>query len=203
MEEEHMPIVYKSFAPHITLKFTPWRKGPVLTFNYEHSFKGIFGSNLQYERIETDASYKFKLDRMRLFNLKAGFGLYTNRKTAFFLDYTNFHDQNLPEGWDDDWTGQFQLINSRWYNTSKYYVRGHVSYESPLLVCSFLPIIGRYVETERLYLSMLSIQNTRAYSEIGYGVSTRFVSIGAFASFLNTKIQDVGFKFTFELFRDW
>ena len=203
MEEEHMPIVYKSFAPHITLKFTPWRKGPVLTFNYEHSFKGIFGSNLQYERIETDASYKFKLDRMRLFNLKAGFGLYTNRKTAFFLDYTNFHDQNLPEGWDDDWTGQFQLINSRWYNTSKYYVRGHVSYESPLLVCSFLPIIGRYVETERLYLSMLSIQNTRAYSEIGYGVSTRFVSIGAFASFLKTKIQDVGFKFTFELFRDW
>lgn len=203
MEEEHMPIVYKSFAPHITLKFTPWRKGPVLTFNYEHSFKGIFGSNLQYERIETDASYKFKLDRMRLFNLKAGFGMYTNRKTAFFLDYTNFHDQNLPEGWDDDWTGQFQLINSRWYNTSKYYVRGHVSYESPLLVCSFLPIIGRYVETERLYLSMLSIQNTRAYSEIGYGVSTRFVSIGAFASFLNTKIQDVGFKFTFELFRDW
>lgn len=203
MEEENMPTVYKSFAPYITLKFTPWRKGPVLTFNYEHSFKGIFGSNLQYERIEADASYKFKLDRMRLFNLKAGFGMYTNRKTAFFLDYTNFHDQNLPEGWDDDWTGEFQLINSRWYNTSKYYVRGHVSYESPLLVCSFLPIIGRYVETERLYLSMLSIQNTRAYSELGYAVSTRFVSIGAFASFLNTKIQDVGFKFTFELFRDW
>ena len=203
MEEENMPTVYKSFAPYLTLQFTPWRKGPVLTFNYEHSYKGIFGSNLQYERIETDASYKFKLDRMRLLNLRAGFGLYTNRKTAFFLDYTNFHDQNLPEGWDDDWTGQFQLIDSRWYNISKYYVRGHVSYESPLLVCSFFPIIGRYVETERLYLSVLSIQHTRPYSELGYAVSTRFVSIGAFASFLRAKIQEVGFKFTFELFRDW
>lgn len=203
MEKEHMPTVYRSFAPAITLHLTPWRKGPVLTFNYERSLNNVFGSNLQYERIEMDASYKFKLDRMHLVNLKAGSGLYTNRKTNYFLDYTNFHDQNLPEGWDDDWTGHFQLIDSRWYNTSKYYVRGHASYESPLLVCSFLPIIGRYIETERFYLSMLSIQHTRAYSEIGYGASTRLVSIGAFASFLNTKIQDIGFKFTFELFRKW
>ncbi|MBR4921187.1 MAG: hypothetical protein IKZ62_07725 [Prevotella sp.] len=203
MQEEDMPTVYRSFAPLLTLHISPWRKGPYFTFNYERAIKGIFSSNLGYERIEMDVSHKFKLSRMRLVNLRGGCGFYTDKKTSYFLDYTNFHDENLPEGWDDDWTGQFQLLDSRWYNTSNYYLRAHASYESPLLLLSFLPFVGRYVETERIYLSTLSIQNTRAYSEIGYGISTRFLSIGAFASFLNTQFQDFGFKFTFELFRKW
>jgi hypothetical protein len=189
MEKEHMPTVYRSFAPAITLHLTPWRKGPVLTFNYERSLNNVFGSNLQYERIEMDASYKFKLDRMHLVNLKAGSGLYTNRKTNYFLDYTNFHDQNLPEGWDDDWTGHFQLIDSRWYNTSKYYVRGHASYESPLLVCSFLPIIGRYIETERFYVNKDNerVQETSRFICEGFGVFTE-------EKFMRNMIQDRGIR---------
>ena len=203
MQQENMPIVYRSFAPLLTLHISPWRKGPYFTFNYERAIKGIFRSNLDYERIEMDISHKFKLSRMRLINLRGGCGFYTNQNTSYFLDYTNFHDENLPDGWDDDWTGQFQLLDSRWYNTSKYYLRAHASFESPMLMMSFLPLLGRYIETERIYLSMLSIQNTRAYSEVGYAISTRFISIGAFASFLNTQFQDIGFKFTFELFRKW
>ncbi len=97
----------------------------------------------------------------------------------------------------------FQLLNSEWYNTSRYYLRGHASYESPLLVCSFLPLVGKYIERETIYFSLLSIQHTRPYAEIGYGVTTRFVSIGAFASFLNAKPKEFGLKFTFELFRKW
>ena len=41
------------------------------------------------------------------------------------------------------------------------------------------------------------------YTEIGYGFTTRFVSIGLFASFLKTQYQEIGCKFTFELFRKW
>ena len=65
------------------------------------------------------------------------------------------------------------------------------------------PAIGRYVERERTYLSTLSIDHTRQYSEIGYGFSCRFFSMGIFASFLNSDYQDMGCKFTFELFRRW
>ena len=171
--------------------------------NYERSIDGILDSNLEYERIEMDVSHKFRLNAMRVFCLTGGFGLYTNSKTTYFLDYANFRDQNLPGGWEDDWTGNFQLIDPQWYNMSKYYLRVNSSYESPLLFFSFLPWIGKQVEKERIYLSTLSIEHTRAYSEIGYGISTRFVSIGAFASFLNIKFQNFGFKFTFELFRKW
>ncbi len=203
MREYNQPTVYRSFAPTLTLHLSPWRRGPYLTINYERSIKGVLASTLEYERYEFDASHKFKLDGLRLINLKTGLGLYTNKKTTYFLDYANFHDENLPGGWEDEWTGNFQLVNSEWYNTSKYYFRAHTSYESPLLVFSFLPLIGKYIERENIYLSYLSIQHTRPYIEVGYAVTTRFVSIGAFSSFLNAKQKDFGLKFTFELFRKW
>jgi hypothetical protein len=95
------------------------------------------------------------------------------------------------------------LLNSQWYNQSNYYARLHASYESPLLFLSFVPIIGKQIEVERFYLNLLSIQHTRMYSELGYGFSTRFFSLGAFGNFLNTKFQKFEIKFTFELFRKW
>lgn len=203
MEEAGMPTTYRSFAPLVTLHISPWYHGPNLTLSYERSFKDILKSNLGYERIEVDVNHLFKMPCMRYINLRGGMGLYTNKNTTYFLDYANFRINHLPEGWDDEWTGQFQLLDSRWYNTSRYYLRAHASYESPLLLCSFLPWIGRYIESERLYLNALSIQHTHAYSEIGYALTTRFISIGVFSSFLNTKIQRIGCKFTFELFRKW
>ena len=203
MRDFDMPTSYRSFAPTLTLHISPWRRGPYLTVNYERSIKGILRSNLEYERYEFDANHKFKLDRLRQINVKGGFGIYTNKETSYFLDYANFRDQNLPGGWEDEWTGNFQLLNSEWYNTSRYYLRGNASYESPLLVCSFLPLVGKYIERETIYFSLLSIQHTRPYAEIGYGVTTRFISIGAFASFLNVKPKEFGLKFTFELFRKW
>ena len=203
MQEFDQPTVYRSFAPNLTLHLSPWKRGPYLTLNYERSFKNILKSTSEYERIEFDVSHKFHLLGLRTVNLKGGLGLYTNSKTTYFLDYANFRDENLPGGWEDEWTGNFQLLKSEWYNMSNYYLRLNTSYESPLFAFSFLPWIGKHIEKERFYFSMLSIQHTHAYSEIGYSLSTRFLSVGAFASFLNTRHRDFGFKFTFELFRKW
>ncbi len=196
--------VYRSFAPFTTVKLMPWRsRGPILTANYERSIKNILRSNLQYERWEFDASYKYNVKSMQILNLRAGAGFYTHRSSSYFVDFNNFCDNNLPTGWDDDWSGQFQLIDSRWYNDSNYYIRGHVSYESPLLALSWLPWVGKFLETERLYLSALNIEHTRAYSELGYGFKCRYFSTAVFASFLNTNYHSIGVKFELELFRRW
>ncbi len=198
-----LPMEYRSFAPTLTLRITPWKRGPLFTINWEQSIKGILGSNLAYGRYEFDASHKFRLPSLRLINVRGGFGFYSHHDTSFFLDYTNFRDRYIPGGPEDDWTCNFQLLNSQWYNQSNYYARLHASYESPLLFLSFVPIIGKQIEVERFYLNLLSIQHTRMYSELGYGFSTRFFSLGAFGNFLNTKFQKFEIKFTFELFRKW
>ena len=197
------PQTYNSFAPMVTLRLTPWKAGPTLTVDYERGIKGVLNSDSDYERWEFDSSWKYTLPAMRKLNTRVGVGFYTRRKTNYFVDYIHFRENRLPGGWDDDWSGEFQLLNSSWYNASRYYVRANVSYESPLVLGTWLPIMGHIIEKERFYLSALGIDHTRPYSEIGYGFSTRFVSIGLFASFLNASFQRFGCKFTFELFRRW
>ena len=197
------PTSYRSFAPSLSLKLTPWKEGPVLTLDYERAIKGIFNSDIGYERIEMDASYKYIPHPLRKINIRAGSGFYTHKKNDYFVDFTNFRDENLPGGWDDDWTGNFQLLESDWYNSSKYYARLNISYESPLMCVTWFPLLGRYIEKERIYISALSIQHTRPYFELGYGFTNRFFSMGLFTSFLRTHFQEFECKFTFELFRRW
>ena len=205
MRQMGMPTEYRSLAPALSVKTRPWHKGPLFTIDYERGLPGQQGGEkfTTYERWEFDASLKHRLHRLQTVNMRFGAGFYTDRDNNFFMDYTNFRDENLPEGWDDDWSGNFQLLRSHQYNVSDYYVRGNISFESPLLAASFVPYLGRYVERERVYLSSLSIAHSRLYSEIGYGFTCRYFSVGFFASFLSTKFQETGAKFTFELFRRW
>lgn len=193
---------YYSLAPSLSVKWMPWEKAPMFTVNYERGLK-INRKYICYERWEADASYKKHLCRTQLINARFGGGLYTAKDNNFFMSFANFRDNNLPGGWDDDFAGNFQLLNSRLYNESKYYIRGNLSFETPLLAGYLVPIVGRYVERERVYVSSLGIGNTRLYSELGYGFTCRFFSMGIFTSFLNYDYQDMGCKFTFELFNRW
>ena len=199
-----MPTRYRSFGPALKFKFRPWlERGPVITVDYERSFKNVLRSNIQYERWELDGQWKMKIAGLRLLNLRTGYGFYTNKSDNFFLDYANFCENNLPEGWDDRWTGNFQLLDSKMYNESNFYYRNNVSYETPMLFATWLPYIGKYIEKERLYFSNVIVQDTRPYFEIGYGLTNRYVSLGFFASFYNTKFQRGGITFDFELFKRW
>jgi len=197
------PFVYRSFAPQLTVSFHPYPSGPVFTANYERSLKGVLKSNIEYERWELDTSFKKKLKGLRGYNIRVGGGFYTNKSSNYFVDFSNFQENYLPNGWDDDWTGNFQLLNSQWYNASKYYIRANTSYESPLLLVTRLPLIGKYIETERIYVSALQIEHIKPYFEIGYGITNRYFSIGLFCSIINGSFNEFGSKFTFELFRKW
>ena len=108
----------------------------------------------------------------------------------------------IPGGWNDDWSGGFELLRSDNYNASNYYIRANFTYESPLLLLSWLPLVGHYMETERIYFSALDVRNAHPYLELGYGFTSRVVSVGFFVS--NGKNnRSVGCKFGFELFRHW
>ena len=204
MTKYDKPTQYRSFAPAIELKFRPWfDRGPVITVDYERSIKNVLQSNLQYERWEFDAQWKKKIVGLRYLNMRMGYGFYTDRSDNYFMDYTNFCDNNLPEGWEDHWSGNFQLLDGKVYNESNFYFRQNISYESPLLFATWLPYVGKYIEKERLYFSSVIVQHTRPYFELGYGLTNRYVSIGLFASFYNTKFQKAGITFDFELFKRW
>jgi len=199
------PVVFRSFAPSFELSIRPWGwKGPIFTIDYERSLSHAFKSNTSYERWEIDGQYLHRLPRLRALSMRLGTGFYTQKgRSSYFLDYSNFRENTIPGGWNDGWSGEFELLNASWYNASNYYVRGNFTYETPLLAVSWLPLVGHYIEMERIYVSALSVKSLHPYLECGYGFTTRLFSIGAFVSNRNWKFDGFGLKFGFELFRHW
>ena len=199
-----VPDQYRSFAPFIGIKLQPWlNKGPLFSIDWERSIKGVNRSNLDYDRWEFDAQWKYQIPGLRLLNMRVGYGIYTRKADEYFLDFANFSDENLPSGWNDDWSGNFQLLGGDEYNSSNYYLRYNLSYESPLLLGTWIPYLGKYIEKERFYVSGVLLERSRPYYEIGYGFTNRYISVGAFASFRNTHFDNFGMKFDFELFKRW
>lgn len=205
---------YNSFAPRVRLTWTPgqyyYMNGkrkvnlrsdyPTFSAEWERGISGIINSTNQYERIELDGQYRRPLGLLRSLYLRMGWGMFTNQKELYFVDFSNFTRSNLPVGWNDEIGGVFQLLDSRWYNSSRSYVRAHATYEAPFLLLRHLSKYTQYVLNERLYLNLLFVPHLNPYIETGYGIGTHVFDFGVFAGFTNGKFREVGCKFTFELF---
>ena len=203
--EAGKPATYYSLAPMVETQIRPWGwKGPIITVNYEQGISGIGQANMNYGRLEADVIWLRKFHRLRSLSMRFGTGMYTNKdKDCYFLDYENFREDNRPGGWNDDWTGEFQLLNRTYYNSSDYYVRANATYESPLMLMSRLPVVGKIMEMERIYVSSLLAHGLHPYTEWGYGFTNRLFSFGLFIATKNAKYDGIGFRAGFELFSDW
>lgn len=205
---------YISFAPRIRVEWTPglyyYMNGkrkinlrsvyPTFSVDYERGLKGVFNSTGQYERVEFDYQHRIRMGLMRTIFYRFGFGMFTNQDELYFVDFANFSRHNLPVGWNDEIGGVFQVLDGRWYNSSRRYVRGHFTYEAPFLLLRHLMKHTRYVQNERIYVSALCMPHLQPYMEVGYGIGTHIFDFGVFVSSENWKFGGVGCKFTFELF---
>jgi len=205
---------YISFAPRVRLSWTPgqyyYMNGarkinlhsdyPTFSVDWERGISGVFKSTGNYERIEFDMQHKLSLGLMRSLFYRVGCGAYTNQKELYFIDFRNFSKSNLPLGWNDDIGGVFQNLDRRWYNSSRKYVRGNITYEAPFLLLPHVFKNTRFVLNERLYFGALAMPHLMPYLEAGYGIGTHIFDVGIFVSSINAKFHEVGFKITFELF---
>lgn len=205
---------YNSFAPRIRLSWTPGQyyymngdrkinlhsKYPSISVDWERGVSGVLHSSGSYERVEVDLQHQVSLGLMRDVYWRLGWGQFTNQKELYFVDFANLTRSNLPMGWNDEIGGVFQLLDGRWYNSSRKYLRGHLTYEAPFLLLRHLMKYTQYVLNERLYFNALVVPHLKPYLEVGYGIGTHIFDFGLFASFANWKYNEIGCKFTFELF---
>ena len=205
---------YNSFAPRIRIEWTPgmyyYMNGrrkmnvgssmPTFMLDYERGIKGVFKSTGAHERWEFDIQQNLKLSGIRSIGYRIGGGVFTKQEDMYFVDFANFARRNLPEGWNDDIGGTFQLLDGRWYNSSRQYWRGNFTYESPFILLKPLNRWLGLVQQERLYGGILFMPHLNPYIELGYGIGTHIFDVGAFVSTINGQFDTFGFKFTFELF---
>ncbi len=206
--------IYVSLAPRIHIAFTPgqyyyiqnWNKVnvrskfPTFSVDWEKGLKGMFGSSLNYERIEFELFHKVRVKSLRSFTYRAGYGQFLKQTDIFFVDYRNLTRYSLPYGWEDEIGGLFQLLDRHWYNSSTYYIRGNLIYESPMMMLTRVSGLTRFIQQERLYFNILQMKQLRPYWEIGYGFGTHVFDFGFFVNNINGKFNTLGCKFTFELF---
>lgn len=207
---------YNSFAPRLRIEWTPglyyYMNGnrkmnigssmPTFIVDYEKGIKGVLGSTDAHERFEFDVQQIIKLSRIRSLAYRVGGGVFTRMDNMYFVDFVNFSRSNIPEDWNDEIGGTFQLLDRRWYNSSRRYWRGNLTYESPFILLRPLNRLLGKIQHERLYGGILFMPHLNPYIEIGYGIGTHIFDVGAFVSSINGEFDTVGFKFTFELFND-
>lgn len=211
-----MKRYYKSIAPFINLEYTPalyYRRAanrriplhtywPTFRMSYEKGVRWWTCDN-KYERWECDASYRINLRALSSIYLRAGGGLFTDRKEMYFVDYENFSFQNMPTGWEDDMFGVFQLLDRRWYNESNYYTLLCAAYESPHLLITRAPLVSKVIKKERLYINSVSLHALNAYIEGGYGISTNFFDGAVFIGGGNASGIEFGAKISLRFFDRW
>lgn len=206
---------YNSFAPRIRLEWTPYMnyyingnrkvnigsKYPTFTIDYERGFK-VFKHSGEHERIEMSAEQVLRFRKIHALAYHVGCGFFTKQKGTYFVDYVNFNYRNLPEGWNEDIGGTFEMLDSRWYNSSSHYVSGNLTFESPFIFLYPMGNLLSFIQKERIYGGLVFLPHLNPYFELGYGIGTHIFDAGVFIGNERGKFTSVGFKFTFELFND-
>ncbi len=207
-------ISFNNWAPRLRLEWTPgqyyFMRGrrkvnyksyyPTFSVDWERGIKGFLKSSSEYERWEVDMHQTLEFGLMRTLFYRIGTGLYTNNHSLYFIDFLNFTRNNLPEQWNNESSTSFQLLNADYYNDSNKYFQIHATYQSPFILFPRLLKIMRNVLQEKLYFNFLITPKLKPYYEVGYGISTHYFSLRAFAAFKKSKFMEQGVKFTFELF---
>ena len=211
---QRVRLRYNSFAPRLRIEWTPcmyhyYTNGnrkvnigsryPTFLIDYERGIKVLNNSGV-YERFEFSAEQKIRIRGMHTIAYHVGGGFFTNQDDMYFVDYVNFANRNLPQGWNDDIGGTFQMLDSRWYNASRHYIRGNMTYETPFLLLYPVGSLLSFIQKERLYGGILFMPHLNPYIELGYGIGTHIFDFGIFIGNEQGKFTSVGCKFTFELF---
>jgi hypothetical protein len=174
---------------------------PTVSVEFAKAISGVSGNGGGYERIEADVQQSLSLGLLQKLNYHLSAGLYISKQSSYFTDFRYFTRSNFPGTWDDQIGGVFNLLEREWFYASDQYIQAHLMYQSPFIVLQFFEKeIGKYVLSERLYLSRLWTPALPSYTEMGYGVGNHIFNIAVFLGFNGFKYQSIGLKFAFELF---
>lgn len=210
---ERVRLNYNSFAPRVRIEWTPgmyyYMNGnrkinigsrfPTFLLDYEQGIRVLHNSGT-YQRCELSVEQKIRVHDLNTIAYHVGGGFFTDQEDMYFVDYVNFADRNLPQGWNDDIGGTFQMLDSRWYNSATHYIRGNMTYETPFLLLYPVSKMLSFVQKERIYAGILFMPHLNPYVELGYGIGTHLFDFGVFIGNEQGKFSSVGCKFTFELF---
>lgn len=170
-------------------------KYPTFNLTYTQGIDGMLGSNSSFQLISGGIKHNVKLNPFSTFNYVIEAGKYFNVNNIHFSDFKHFNTQPLPVN-TSGLQSSFQLLDYYKYNTSNFYLEGHLQYQSQLLILKYLPMLSKTMWSENLYFNYLNTPSLKHYTEMGYSIGNVLfmADLGVFTSFISGKYHSVGFK---------
>jgi hypothetical protein len=192
MRMEYRPVVtYHKFNG---VKYPSLDLFPLIALEYNGGIKSVFGSDVDYHRIEASIQHQLEGYR-RTLNLKVFAGSSFVDNQLSFIDYKHFNGSRIAVDIADPMNA-YRLLDYYKYSTKAPYfgIYSNLLMKKFLLSQWFwLNIMG---VRESISFNYLKTQNSPYYYEVGYGLENifRFIKLEAFAAFEKNKYKEFGIK---------
>lgn len=206
---------YGDFSPYIRLEWTPRQyyvmegrrkiyissPSPTISFEAAQAIPDLLGAESDYSRLEFDIHQDIRIRPSRLLAYHIGTGAFFRQRGEYFINYRYFaRHMFTTQAVEDRLGGAFQLLDDYWYSSSPKYVQSHIMFATPFGIIHSMPRLSQYVIQERFYLGNLwSEGKNRIYTEMGYGISNHYFSMGFFMGFNRFQFYSAGIKFSLEI----
>lgn len=173
---------------------------PVFNIEYQEGFSSWQTNNSKYRRLRGGVSHNIQLNYFNWLDYKVESGVFLNGGSDMhFTDYQHFGSSdmllNLNSLFDS-----FLLLDNYEIQTNKYWINLFLNYSGKYVLLKRMPFLQGKPFTENMHLKTLFTPDIKSYIETGYSLSfNRYFGIGAFTSFHNAKLKNVGIRFSFNL----
>lgn len=199
----------KAFTTSIEFFAKPWLKyrkfngrkipisgsSPDLRFGYYSGWKGIFGSDSEFQRLEASLKSSIRMGAKATLDFEIEGGTFLSENNIQFVDNKHFQGL-LTEFAPLSLTGNYRLLDYYEYSTSNSYLSALTYLRFRKLFVTQIPAVRLLGVKENFFVNYLKTDYSPNYTEVGYTVDNIFslFRLELVQSFEDLKPKSFGFR---------
>ncbi len=175
-------------------------KFPAIAVDLTKSLPGIWGSDLDYTKINIKLSQQVHIWHWLEVKYIFEAGRFLQTRTLKFPDYFSF-DGNTAWFMNDDSRNRFFNLPFYMYSTNKQFVLGKMELQFKRLALLRLPYLNKTNFKESIKINFLGTPEYHKYTELAYGMVNIFKLFDCYlyTNYYNSNYQDWGFRLNLTL----
>jgi hypothetical protein len=172
---------------------------PTLWLGYNKGIKNLFGSEADYDYLETGIKQWIKTAEASSFAYEFKGGWFAKNNQVYFSDFYHNNTQSIHFLLEEH-RHAFFLPDYYFMSTSDKFFEAHISYKSPFIALKYLPILEKTMWRELVWTSYYSKPGFTNYFEAGYSLIEILFNfnVGVFAGWENWQFNKVGVNLAIE-----
>lgn len=168
---------------------------PSFSIEYQRGLKNVFGSDVDYNRLELRARHTVRTGARGTLALSATGGFFPNSAKMYFMDYRHFPG-NLTPFTTSDPVASFRLLDYYLYSTADKYFWGSAHYQFRKFLATQWVMVRMTGVRENIFVNYLATPYSKNYTEVGYTIDglLRFFRLEFAASFQDGRYVGNGFR---------